>query len=238
MSIIGINIKNARTKKNLSMKELAKKSGVTEQYLADIESGKKVPNHKVIENISKALGIAIDLLEPSYFSQYFEEDGDKKPSKPSKEKIVEHKHEEADNTISSALSKAVRKIPVIDKITSIHNFPSKNDIVDYKYEPVFQNKGFNVSGEEFVYYIVQDDSMSNSRMLKGDLALIFITDSIRNGDIVLFTYKNKTYLRRIAYLDDENIIAYGDNYECEPLILNSTDINIIGKAVRIEFKIK
>jgi len=238
MSVIGINIKNTRTKKNISLKELARKSGVTEQYLADIESGKKVPNHQVIETISKALGIGIDLLEPSYFSQYFEEDDDKKISKPGKENNIEDKHVEHDNTISSALSKAVRKIPVIDKITSANEFPSKKDIVDYKYEPVFQNKGLNVSGEEFVYYIVQDDSMSNSRILKGDLALIFITDSIRNGDIVLLKDMNKTYLRRIAFLDSDNIIIYGDNYEYEPLILNSKTINIIGKAVRIEFKIK
>lgn len=237
MSIIGTNIKNARNKKSLSLKELAKKSGVTEQYLMDIESGKKIPNQNLIESISKALGISIDLLEPSYFSQYFEADDDKEELRLPKQKSMDRKPSEADNSISSALSKAVRKIPVIDKITSIKDFPDKKDIIDYKYEPVFQNKGSNVNSGEFVYYIVQDNAMSNSRILKGDLALIFITDSIRNGDIILYTDKNRTFLRRITYLDKEDILLYSDNYEYQPALSNLKNIHIIGKVVRIEFKI-
>ncbi|MEA4960712.1 helix-turn-helix domain-containing protein [Lutispora sp.] len=237
MSIIGTNIRNTRNKKNLSLKELAKKSGVTEQYLADIESGKKIPNQKLIESISKALGISVDLLEPSYFSQYFEDDDEKNEPKNLKHKITDRKPSEDDNAISSALSKAVRKIPVIDKITSVKDFPNKNDIVDYKYEPVFQNKAANVPDGEFVYYIAQDNAMANSRILKGDLALVFITDSIRNGDIILYMEKNKCYIRRIAFLDKEDILLYADNHEYQPILSNQKNINIIGKVVRVEFKI-
>lgn len=237
MSIIGTNIKNTRNKKSLSLKELAKKSGVTEQYLADIESGKKIPNQKLIESISKALGISVDLLEPSYFSQYFEAENEKEEPKTLKNKITERKPVEDDNAISSALSKAVRKIPVIDKITSIKDFPNKNDIVDYKYEPVYQNKGAKVPSGEFVYYIAQDNAMSNSRILKGDLTLVFITDSIRNGDIVLYMDRNKTYIRRIAFLDKDDILLYADNYEYQPILSNQKNINIVGKVVRVEFKI-
>ena len=237
MSIIGTNIKNARTKRNISVKDLSKKSGVTDQYLTDIENGKKVPNQKVIESISKALGITIDLLEPSYFSQYFEAGDDKEEERPIKQKNMDKTPIEIDNAISSALSKAVRKIPVIDKITSFKDFPDKKDIVDYKYEPVFQNKGSNVSPGEFVYYIVQDNAMSNSRIIKGDLALVFITDSIRNGDIVLYEDKNKSYIRRISFLDKEGMLLYGDSYEYEPILSSQRNINIIGKVVRIEFKI-
>lgn len=236
MSIIGTNIKNTRNKKNLSLKELSKKSGVSEQYLMDIESGKKIPNQNLIESISKALGVGIDLIEPSYFSQYFESD-DKEDPKPLKQKNISKKLSEDDNSISSALSKAVRKIPLIGEITSIKDFPDKKDIIDYKYEPVFQNKGFNISSGEFIYYIVQDNAMSNSRILKGDLALIFITDSIRNGDIVLYIDKNKAFLRRITYLDHSDLLLYADNYEYQPSLSDAKNIHIIGKVVRVEFKI-
>lgn len=243
MSVVGTNIKNARTKKNMSLKEVAKKCGVSELFLSDIESGKRVPNTQVISSISKVLGIQIDAIEPSYFSDYFSSDPQEtKPAEPARpERHVVYKAEERSqpvaNTLSDAFSKAVRKIPVLNKITAGKKVPYEMDIVDSKFEPVFQTKGNNVAGEAFIYFIVQDNSMSGTRILKNDLALVFLTDSYFDKDILLIVHQNRTYIRRCKNIEDKRVLLYPENPDYDALILEKKDIQVVGKLVRVEFKL-
>ncbi|MFZ5352164.1 MAG: helix-turn-helix domain-containing protein [Bacillota bacterium] len=240
MSLIGSNIKNIRLKKNISAKELSKKCGLSENALMDIESGRKIPNTNIINSISKALGVQIDAIEPAYFQDYFEED-----NIPAKQPAVKNKAAEKDSqanspikdsSLSDAFNKAIRKIPVLSRITPGKSIPYESDIVDYKFEPVFQTKNNNISGDHFIYYVLPDNSMSGSRMLKNDIALVFMTDSIMDRDIVLLTYNNKAYVRRIK-TSDKTVLLYPDNPDYEIIITNIKDIQIIGKIVRVEFKI-
>ncbi len=240
MSVIGTNMKNVRTKKNLSIKEVAKKAGVSELLLSDIESGKKIPNTQLINSISKILGVSIDAIEPSYFSSYFEEEQSPQIKKEEEPKHTFKKREESpltNTTISDALSKAIKKIPVLNKITLGKPIPNDNDITDYKLEPTFMNKANNVKGDEFIYFIQNDDSMIGARILKGDLCLIFLTESLLDKDIVLVVYGGKTMIRRYKNIDLNKIILYPENPVFEAIIADKKDIHIVGKVVRVEFKI-
>jgi len=240
LSVIGTNMKNVRTIKNLSIKEVAKKAGVSELLLSDIESGKKIPNTQLINSISKILGVSIDAIEPSYFSSYFEEDQVPQAKKEDATKQAFNKREEptpANTTISDALSKAIKKIPVLNKITLGKSFPNDNDVIDYKLEPTFMNKANNVKGNEFIYFVQHDDSMIGARILKGDLCLVFLTDSLLDKDIVLVVYKGKTLIRNYKDIDPNKIILYPESPIFEAILTDKKDINIVGKIVRVEFKI-
>ncbi|MEW9051894.1 MAG: helix-turn-helix transcriptional regulator [Neobacillus sp.] len=61
MSIIshfGQYIKNVRTRKELSLKELSKRSGISHPYISQIENGKRnIPKPEMIKRLSKGLGI-------------------------------------------------------------------------------------------------------------------------------------------------------------------------------------
>lgn len=242
MSVIGTNIKNVRIKKNLSLKEVAKKCGMTELFLSDVESGKRVPNTQVINAISKAMGVQVDAIEPSYFSDYFDEN-----EKPKKEEVFEAKPAKAvskqaaadyaDSSLSSAFTKATRKIPVLNKLTPGKKVPFEMDVIDNKFEPVFQNKNNQVAGDDFIYFVVPDNSMSGTRILKNDLALVFMTDSIFDKDIILFTYNNKAYIRRVKTLEDKKLLLFPENPDFEVVVAEKKDVQIVGKIVRIEFKI-
>jgi|GEM_PF-3088670 len=242
MSIIGINIRKIRLKQNLSAKQLAKKCGISEAALIDIEEGKKVPTTQITKLITKALGVNIDAIEPSYFAEYFDENPEPKETAPVSTarvlnaKPVDNKQNNG-NTISDAFSKAVRKIPVLNKITAGKSIPFDGDIIDNKFEPVFQGKSNNVAGEDFVYFMVQDNSMQGARIMKGDLALVFLTDSIRDKDLVLFSYKNNTYIRRYKAVTDNLIVLFPENPDFETFAVDKKDIRIAGKVLRVEFKI-
>lgn len=241
MSIIGTNIRKIRMKQNLTAKQLAKKCGISEAALLEIEEGKKVPTTQLTKLITKGLGVNIDAIEPSYFSEYFDENPEPKETpQPSTARVVNAKQTDNKqsnaNTISDALSKAVKKIPVISKMTAGKSVPFEGDIIDNKFEPVFQGKGNNVAGEDFVYYLVQDNSMQGARIMKGDLALVFLTDSIRDKDIVLFSYKNNTYIRR--YKSAENLaLLYPEHPDFETIVADKKDLKIAGKVLRVEFKL-
>ena len=250
MSVIGLNIKKAREKKAISTKELAKKAGISESSLVDVENGKKVPNTQIIQSVSKVLGISVDDIEPSYFSDFFEEEVTKeiKPIPKPKTRAyspvasttsvpTQNPNEVADTSIGNAFSKAVNKIPVILKINPAKPFPLGQDILDYKLEPVFQGKNLGAPQGEFVYYISPDNSMSNSRILKSDMVLILITKLYIDKDIVLAVCNGKTYLRRIKKIEDKKILLFPDNPEAEVIIASQTDVKVYGKAVRSEFRL-
>lgn len=242
MSIIGTNIRNIRNKQKLSAKQLAKKCGISESALLEIEEGKKIPTTQFTKLITKVLGVNIDAIEPSYFSDYFDEEPEQKePAASRSAKIINTKNADNKqgkaNTISDAISKAVQKIPVLSKVTAGKGVPFEGDIIDSKFEPVFQGKSNNIAGEEFIYYLVADNSMQGARIMKGDLALVFLTDSIRDKDIVLFTYKNNTYIRRYKAVTDTLIVLYPENPDYETFAIDKKDIRLIGKLLRIEFKL-
>ncbi len=201
-----------------------------------------MPTTQLTNLITKGLGVNIDAIEPSYFSDYFEENPEPKETVPANTaRILNAKQENLKpsgaNTISDAFSKAVKKIPVIGKITAGKSIPFEGDIIDNKFEPVFQGKNNNVAGEDFVYFMVHDNSMQGARIMKSDLVLVFLTESIRDKDIVLFTYKNNTYIRRFKAITDSLVVLYPENPDFETFAVDKKEIKLAGKVLRVEFKI-
>src|SRR2546430_17721196 len=62
--IIGKVIRQERQQRQLTIKELGEKAGLSEIYVGEIERGQKYPSAKVLESIANALDLDIaDLLE-------------------------------------------------------------------------------------------------------------------------------------------------------------------------------
>jgi transcriptional regulator with XRE-family HTH domain len=62
--IIGRVIRRERQDRQLTIKELGDKAGISEIYAGEIERGQKYPSSKVLESLSRALDLDIaDLLE-------------------------------------------------------------------------------------------------------------------------------------------------------------------------------
>jgi transcriptional regulator with XRE-family HTH domain len=62
--IIGRVIRRERQDRQLTIKELGDKAGLSEIYVGEIERGQKYPSSKVLENLARALDLDMaDLLE-------------------------------------------------------------------------------------------------------------------------------------------------------------------------------
>lgn len=64
MNEVGERIKQARTSKGITQKELAERIGVTQQNLAQYERGKRNPKIKTIKRFAQALNIPLMELIP------------------------------------------------------------------------------------------------------------------------------------------------------------------------------
>ena len=62
MGLINEKIKQFREQKNLSIEELAERSGVSVDVLSAIEKGNETPSSAVIIKVSRALGLRVDTL--------------------------------------------------------------------------------------------------------------------------------------------------------------------------------
>lgn len=62
MDNIGERVKCERLKKSLKQYELAKKAGISNTYLSDIEVGRTSPSLKTLDKIAKALEVDIKIF--------------------------------------------------------------------------------------------------------------------------------------------------------------------------------
>ena len=62
MGLINDKIKQFREQKNLSIEEVAERSGVSVDVLSAIEKGNETPSSAVIIKVSRALGLRVDTL--------------------------------------------------------------------------------------------------------------------------------------------------------------------------------
>lgn len=62
MKITGINIKRAREKKDITLRELARKVGVSASLLSQVETGKASPSLATLKNIADALEVTVGAL--------------------------------------------------------------------------------------------------------------------------------------------------------------------------------
>ena len=69
MASIGTKIKAARKKAGLTQRALAKRAGVSNTMIYQIEKGTRKPGLKTLEKLSEALGVSFDALRGSKAKQ-------------------------------------------------------------------------------------------------------------------------------------------------------------------------
>jgi transcriptional regulator with XRE-family HTH domain len=62
MKVLGDRIRELRDERDLSVRELAKKIGVSAPFLSDVELGRRHPSDDVLASIARALGTTFEEL--------------------------------------------------------------------------------------------------------------------------------------------------------------------------------
>jgi len=217
MSRVGLRIKQERMKANFSTKELAKKLGISEGYLQDIELGKRIANEELIKRIEKILNIN---LNDSLFDEV------EQPI----ENIKEYKEPvKVNKQMEEAFSSILKKIPVCDLYLK--------EIYDYKFLPIKDKKVEGYNAEKVFYIIAPDDSMRGFRIARGDKIMVYLTPEMENNAIYLIEIDGKRMIRQLKRLDANRVLLISQNSDIKTESREIKTFKIIGKCIKVEFEL-
>ncbi|MBK5239700.1 S24 family peptidase [Clostridium sp.] len=221
MSRIGDKIKQVRESKAVSQKNLAKKIGVSESFINDIEMGKKVINEKFIEKISKILGEEIGDTSVAFQSDDHEEEGKPRLERPSVQNVKE--------VWNDAFSSVLKDVAIYkyDLIKSI----------GIKQMPIISNKIDGYAQDKVLFLEIENDDMLGFRICSGDIAFAHLTHEIENNAISLVDYNGERVLRQIKKLDSNKILLISNKASLRTETVNHKEIVVIARLDRVEFKL-
>lgn len=222
LSRVGIRIKTARELQNISSKQLAKKCGVSQSYIDDIESGKKVISDSIIKRLSGLLNI--DFSD----SLYTEGDDVEEAQKVNREKVEKPKKvvEEWENAFSSI----IRDIPVYNM--------SMDKALEHRHLPIIDKKVEGYNPDKLVFIKAPDNSLSGFRIRKDDIVMVVLNSEIPGSGFCIMEYDGIRAIRSVKKLDGNKvlILSHHDNVKTETKDIR--EIKVLGHCIRVEIDLK
>ncbi|MCI1944617.1 helix-turn-helix domain-containing protein [Clostridium luticellarii] len=219
MSRIGEKIKSARIKSGISQKKLARKLGVSEGFVNEVEMGRRIANQGIIDRISKILGKDMNDITMSFEEQ---SDDVKKEEFPP----ISNREEKVKDIWNEAFGSVLKKVPIY-----------KYDLgrpIGFKQLPLIENKIEGYSQDKVLYLKIESDDMEGFRIHRGDLAFAHITGEIENNVICLVEYHGGREIRQIKKLDSNKVLLISGNNTVRTESVDIGSLKVIAKLDKVE----
>lgn len=224
MSRVGERIKEARLKSNMTQKALAKKLGVAEKYLNEVELGRKVAQESFIDRAAKILKADLnDISMVVTDKDLMDERKATSSFKPQKTKV------EKNDVWENAFSSVLRNVPIYD-------YNLKN-ILGHKELPIHSNKVEGYPQDKVVYIKIQNDEMSGFRMLEGDLVFAHLVSELNSNGFFLVNYKGENKIRELKRLDNSKVLLMSNRGSIMTETVEVKNLQVIAKLDRIEINL-
>ena len=224
MNRMAIKIKEARLKAKMSEKELAQACGQNINYILQIESGKKVINEKIAEDILKILGEKMDFFQDVPETQaepvVVKPIGKSTPPKTADLGITPN------DAWSGALSGVIKNFPVIEEV--------RGNVVASKELSIIGKKIEGVHHEKIGFVKVTDSDMPKLRIAKGDILTIHLMGEIQSQGIYFFEFGHKKLIRQLIKSQNNKVLFSRGPSEPETEV-DVKNIKVIGKVIKVEF---
>lgn len=227
VSRVGENIKKLRLNSNMTQKQLAKKLGVAEGFINEVETGKRVINEAMISRVSNILGKDINDIGMSVEEQVSLEVEDR-TSLPKKSAIPQ-KQEAVQDVWNNAFGSVMKNVP-------IYRY-DLGKAVGSKLLPVQGNKVDGFPQDKVFFLEVEDDDMIGFRIAKGDIAFAHQISEPENNSICLIEYGSERVIRQIKKLDNSKVLLISNKGILRTETATLKEIKVIGKLERVEFKL-
>ncbi|MEG0132909.1 MAG: helix-turn-helix domain-containing protein [Clostridium sp.] len=227
MSSVGERIKQSRTVKGMTQKQLAKKLGVSESYINEVETGRKVVEEKFIERVGKVLGGDLSEMTTLFDNIAYEErkQNDNEAPRAKANKVKETINEVWNDAFGSVL-----------KSVGIYNY-DLNKPIGKKELPVISNKVEGFSQDKVLYIKIKNDDLLGFRICEGDLALANLTSEIESNKIFLIDVNGERVLRQLKRLDSNKILIISNKNMVKTETAHPKDIKVIAKLNRLEIEL-
>ncbi len=222
MSRIGSEICKLRKEAGLTQKQLARMVGVSEGFIDEVESGKRVMKSDLISRVSKALRQEAGKLE------LFDEDEIR--SRPEPDKTVKKVIEKPVKEIwTDALAGVIMTVPVYEY--------DMEKLIASRQLPIIGNKVEGFPKDRVFYLRIQDNSMSGFRIMQGDLALALRTGEAEKDTICLVDYKGIKMIRQVKRLDRNRLLLVGNSGKLITETVSENEVKVIAQLIRLEINL-
>ena len=238
MSRLGDLILLERTRQKLTRKQVAKKCGISEGYLKDVEEGRRIIQDDQARRILRTLGTSQrNEAEFSLDEIAATVDLGTLAPKPAPAPKPQPKPEPAAKPVSpeeqsgiwlDALSSVLKPVPIMN---------ASWIQVGRRMTPIQDGKIEGAKPDRVVYFEAPDDSMRAMRIEKGDLVLVVPQSLPVDGAIMLVEYGAHRCLRRIKLLGNSNILLQSGDRALDAEAISISEIKLVGRAVRVEFSL-
>lgn len=219
MSRMGTEICRLRKEAGMSQKQLAKQMGVTERFIEEVETGKKVLNSELITRVSKALRQEVgrlDLFDEAEVSRRPEPDANVK-------KVIE---KPVQAIWTDALAGVIMTVPVFDG--------KMDKTVGTRQLPIIANKVEGFQKDKVFYLTIEDNEMSGFRIAKGDLVLACGVQEIEKDAMYFIEFAGRKFIRQVKKLDQEKLLLVGNNGNLMTETVKKGEIKVLARLVRLE----
>lgn len=240
MGRLGDLLRTERLRRDMTLKQVAKLSGVSEGFLKDVEAGTRIIADDQARRILKKIGLQEQnevgfTLDDIAATVDLETVKTAAPVKPVREenagpvyssKEHEEKPQIAGGVWLDALTSVMRRVPVYNAVMKE---------IDHRLLPILDGRIEGASPEKVFYLLAPDDSMRGFRILREDLCLVVPAASPIEDAIMLTEVTGRRNLRKVKKLDAVHVLlqSYDREYTAETFAL--PDVIFMGRVTRVEF---
>ena len=221
MSRVGERIKEAREKSGMTQKALAKKLGVAEKFVNEVETGRKIINESLISLVSKVLNTDLNDINMVVTDEELQ-----KELKAEKQ-LRQTKPAEVNEVWNQAFGSVLKNVPIYDY--------SLAQVKGYKQLATASNKIDGHTANKVFYLKIENNDMTGYRIQENDLALCYSIKEIENNSICLVEFNGKRVIRQIKKLDNVKALLISNNGSMRTETANIKEVKAIAKLYRIEF---
>lgn len=228
---MGDTIRAQRIKYGLTEKQLAKKTGLAESYVKEVELGKKIPSDDQAKRMLKACGVTDDLSTETMTAAEPEVPLRPRPrpyvlpvSRPEEKEEEPQPEQSSNGAWLDALGGVVKRVPVTDE---------NGLVIDHQLFPVIGGKLEGGVPDKVVLYRMADNSLSGFRVFAGDLMLTVPEKNPIDDAFMLVHYKNKRLVRRIKKLEGSKLMLQSYDRELKIDTVMWGEIQILGRCVKL-----
>ena len=235
MSRLGDLIRLERTRQGLTHKQVARKCGVSDKYLMEVEAGTRIIQDEQARRILKVMGLT-QQTEADFSLDDIAATVDLQSAVPQLTRAVEKKEKQpvaeakADPGVSGsiwldALAGVLKHVP-------IYNAVMKE--VGHRLLPITNGKIEGANPDKVFYFMAPDNDLRGFRVQRGDLVLVVPAQAAVDGAIMLLQTPQGRVLRKVKRVNDYQAMLqkYDDAFESE--IKNYNEITFVGRCVRLE----
>lgn len=234
MNRVGEKVKKVRIDLGMSQKQLAKKLGVAESFVNEVEQGRRIINEALIDRISKVLGKDLNDITMSLEEEvYLEEKAMKQTKeyeKPSRIGSSANKNTaEVKDIWNDAFGSVLKTVPV-------YKYNLK-DVVGKKQLPIVSNKVEGYGQDKVLYVEIENDDMIGFRIAKGDTAFGHLVHEAENNSICLIEYNGERVVRQIKKLDSSKVLLVSNKGSLRTETAFIKEVTPLVRLDRVEIKL-